>query len=179
MAKNDEEEWDGFSPHPNFDQYMSLHRFKKFRHWFPSVNIDKNREGADPWYPFIGGIDEFNKIRREKISGSTWISIDESMSSWKPRTTATGGLPNISFIMRKPKPLGTEFKSTACSITGVMRCLEIQRGKVGMSVQKYNASLGATVGCSLRLIEQTIAPEAAALTHGLRGDAWFGSVKAA
>jgi len=101
------------------------------------------------------------------------------MSSWKPRTTATGSLPNISFIMRKPKPLGTEFKCTACSITGVMHCLEVQRGKVGMSVQKYNATLGATVGCSLRLIEQTIAPEAASLTHGLRGDAWFGSVKAA
>jgi len=27
-AKNDEETWDGFAPHPNLDQYMSLHRFK-------------------------------------------------------------------------------------------------------------------------------------------------------
>jgi hypothetical protein len=28
------------------------------------------------------------------------------MSAWRPRTTALGGLPNISFIARKPEPLG-------------------------------------------------------------------------
>lgn len=38
---------------------------------------------------------------------------------------------------------------------------------------------GSTVGCSLRLTEQTISPQNATSIHGLRGDAWFGSVKAA
>jgi hypothetical protein len=28
------------------------------------------------------------------------------MSAWRPRKTALGGLPNISFIARKPEPLG-------------------------------------------------------------------------
>jgi hypothetical protein len=28
------------------------------------------------------------------------------MFAWCPRKTKTGGLPNISFIMRKPEPLG-------------------------------------------------------------------------
>ena len=32
------------------------------------------------------------------------------MSAIVPRTTPTGGLPTISYIMRKPEPLGTEFK---------------------------------------------------------------------
>ena len=36
--------------------------------------------------------------------------LDESMSALVPRTTATGGLPTISYIRRKPEPLGTEFK---------------------------------------------------------------------
>ena len=41
------------------------------------------------------------------------------MSAWRPRKDKTGGLPNISFILRKPEPLGTEFKSMACSLTGI------------------------------------------------------------
>ena len=158
---------------------MPFYRFKLYRRYLPSINIDTSKQGSDPWYKLISGIEEFNQIRREKISGIHWIQIDESMSSWRTRTSAIGGLPNISFILRKPKPLGTEFKSTGCCITGVMRCLEIQRGKKGMSAQKYNETFGATVGCSLLLTEQTISPENAASTHGLRGDAWFGSVKAA
>jgi hypothetical protein len=31
------------------------------------------------------------------------------MSAWRPRKTALGGLPNISFISRKPEPLGMLF----------------------------------------------------------------------
>jgi hypothetical protein len=34
------------------------------------------------------------------------LVADESMSAWVPRTSKTGGLPNISFIKRKPEPLG-------------------------------------------------------------------------
>ena len=36
--------------------------------------------------------------------------FEESTSTIVPRTTPTGGLPTISYIMRKPEPLGTEFK---------------------------------------------------------------------
>ncbi len=51
-------------------------------------------------------IDELNEILEKLICGSRWISVDETMRAWKPRKTATGGLPNISFIIRKPEPLG-------------------------------------------------------------------------
>ncbi len=50
--------------------------------------------------------------------------LDESLSAWRPRKDKTGGLPNISFILRKPEPLGTEFNSMACSLTGI--CLLFQ-----------------------------------------------------
>ena len=53
------------------------------------------------------------------------------MSAFKPRTTKTDGLPNISYIARKPKPLGTEFKTVCCGLSGIMVQMEIQRGKVG------------------------------------------------
>jgi hypothetical protein len=39
-----------------------------------------------------------------------WKVADESMSAWRPRATAIDGLLNISFIVRKPDPLGTEVK---------------------------------------------------------------------
>ncbi len=35
-----------------------------------------------------------------------------------PNHDPSGGLPNISFILWKPEPLGTEIKCMACSETG-------------------------------------------------------------
>ena len=43
---------------------------------------------------------------------------DESMSSIRFQKTAKGYLPPLSYIIRKPEPLETAFKTVACSITG-------------------------------------------------------------
>ena len=51
--------------------------------------------------------------------------------------TKNGGLPNISYIIRKLEPLGTEFKSVCCPVTGVLTHLEIQRGKFIILVIEY------------------------------------------
>jgi hypothetical protein len=61
----------------------------------------------------------FNQNRANLIAASVIKLLDEFMSAWQPRKDKTGGLPNISFILRKPEPLGTEFKSMACSVTGI------------------------------------------------------------
>ena len=55
---------------------------------------------------FSSAIDEFNELRKNLLFDSRWISADETMCTWRPRKTALGGLPNISFIIRKPEPLG-------------------------------------------------------------------------
>jgi hypothetical protein len=60
-----------------------------------------------------------------------------------------------------------------------MRHMEIQRGKEGMKSKMFNAAIGATAGCTLRLLLNSIADEEKGLKHGIRGDAWFGSVRAA
>jgi hypothetical protein len=73
---------------------------------------------------------------------------------------------------------GTEFKTTACPITGVMRYMEIQRGKQGMKNHQFNQQVGATGGCTLRLLLNSI-PDGVTTKHGIRGDSWFGSVKTA
>ena len=66
-----------------------------------------------------------------------------------------GGLPNISFISRKPQPLGTEFKVVCDSKTGIMLYVELQRGKKGMENAKYNNEMIKTAACTARLIEET------------------------
>ena len=69
------------------------------------------------------------------------------------RTTKTGGLPNISFIQRKPKPLGTEFKYFIDSVLSVLLHLEVQEGKVRMSHKSHFKTLGATASCVLRAVD--------------------------
>jgi len=63
-------------------------------------------------------IDDFNNNRKKGVAASVIKVLDELMSAWRPRKNKTGGLPNISFILRKPEPLGTEFKCGACAATG-------------------------------------------------------------
>ncbi len=45
-----------------------------------------------------------------------------------------------------------------------------------MKSQKFNKEIGATSGCTLRLLLNTIPQEKEGVKHGIRGDAWFGSV---
>jgi hypothetical protein len=63
-------------------------------------------------------VDGFNKNRHQWVAASARKVLNESMSAYRPRTSQTGGFPNISFILRKPEPLGTEFKDIACAVTG-------------------------------------------------------------
>jgi hypothetical protein len=86
---------------------MSFYRWKELRRFFPAIFVDHERKESDPWYEFSGIIDEFNDIRKSELTCSRWISLDKSMSAWRPRKTALGGLPNISFIAHKPEPLGS------------------------------------------------------------------------
>ena len=72
----------------------------------------------NPWNAVAALVDGFNANRAELVAASHIKVHDETMSPWSPTTTPWGGLPFLSFILCKPKPLGTEFKSTACAITG-------------------------------------------------------------
>jgi hypothetical protein len=203
--KKMESNWLSIMPHPNFDRYIPEYRFRHFREFLPFIYHDNSIKETDPWWQFSGAVTEFNNNRLRLLKGAKVKAIDESMCAYRPRTTSTGGLPNISFIKRKPEPLGlylcfvftftyfstnifilfyflvllgTEFKVVACPKTGCLLHLEIQRGKAGMASQKYQQELGATAACTLRLAEECITPEDDRC-HSIQGDAWFGSVKAA
>jgi hypothetical protein len=46
-------------------------------------------------------------------------------------------------------------------------------------MKKFNSSVGATTDCTLRTLLDTIPPQVSQEKHGIRGDAWFSSVKMA
>jgi hypothetical protein len=55
--------------------------------------------------------------------------------------------------------------------------MEIQQGKEGMKTQKFNSDVGATGGCTPRLLLNMIPRDKQSIKHGIRADAWFRSVK--
>ena len=70
-------------------------------------------------------------------------------------TTPKGELPHLSYIFRNTGMPGTEFNTVACSVTGSLIFLDIQRGKEGMKLIRYHLELGATAACTKRLMEET------------------------
>jgi hypothetical protein len=75
--------------------------------------------------------------------------------------------------------MGTEFNTSACPITGVIRKMEIQRGKEGMKTSQFNQQMSAIARYTLRLLLDTIPGDMKSMRHGVRGDAWFGSIQTA
>ncbi len=51
------------------------------------------------------------------------------MIEWRGES-GFGGLPHLSYIKRKPKPLGTELKSACEGTMGMCINIEIQKGKI-------------------------------------------------
>ena len=98
--------------------------------------------------------DGFNNLCKN-ISASFLKVGDESMSAIRFRTTAKGNLPHLSCIFRKPDLPGTEFKTVACSVTGALLFIKVQRGKEGMKNSRYQKELGATAVCMKRMMEES------------------------
>jgi hypothetical protein len=48
-----------------------------------------------------------------------------------------------------------------------MRFIEIQHGKEGMKTKMFNALVGATAGCTLRLLLESIPQEEQGIKHGI------------
>jgi Transposase IS4 len=91
----------------------------------------------DPWYRINQLVKEFNENQSNMILSTTLKVCDESMSQWHPRATQLGKLPHISYIARRPKPLGTEFKVVADRMIGCMLHIEIQKGKETMQQPSF------------------------------------------
>ena len=190
----DGEIWDSTTRHEgevpicDYTKDMTRARFKAIRSVMPWLFADMDKEGTDPWFQITKGIEGFNRNRMEKVWASFTKVVDESISAFRPRTTKHGNLPHLSWVLRKPEPLGTEFKVVADSETGMLLHLELMRGKhKGMEDLKYAKQYKATCATVVRLQEATARTtnvDRKGDTHAipketLMGDSWFTSVQAA
>ena len=177
---------EAYSEHLSYYKFNLLRSTGIFMEAFKDVSIPS----SDKWHPVRGLINAFNENRFKTIAASSTKVMDESMSAFKPQTTAMGNLPHLCFILCKPEPLGSEFKVTGDSKkkgTGCFLGLEVQEGKDAMRAKKHVSNVGVTAACTLRMAEQTQhngqneRPNVHHATPGglWKGDSWFGSVKAA
>ena len=109
---------------------------------------------TDEWWRAKHLFDGFNTACKN-IAASFLKVGDESMSAICFRKTAKGNLPHLSYIFRKLEPLGTNFKTVACSVTGALLFIEVQRGKEGMKDSRYQKELGSSGACMKRMMEET------------------------
>ncbi len=98
--------WLSIMPHPNFDRYIPEYHFWHFREFLPFIFQDNSVKDTDPWWQYSEAVKEFNKNWLLWLKGAKVKAVDESMCTYYPQMTSTGGLPNTLFIKRKAKPLG-------------------------------------------------------------------------
>ena len=114
--------WDNTSEQPegwtnivDVSDIMSKERFSQIRWYIPYLFTcpGAKSKGDDLWWQIRGGVNGFNSNRSETIQAAHEKVLDEFMSAYAPQTRKIGNLPHLSFIARKPEPLGTEFKCVA------------------------------------------------------------------
>ena len=143
---------------------MRRRRFDDIKAACTAAFRDDELKGTDAWYQIRPGVDEFNANRLRTVCMSEVIVPDESMSPFRPRTTATGGLDHISFVDRKSKPVGTEFKCVCDGRSGVMLYLEIQKGAAAIALKEFRGKVGAASAIGLRMALGTTGKLAPATT---------------
>ncbi len=104
----------------------------------------------------------------------TNVTPDEMMFAWR-------GIPHLSFLKRKPIPLGTESKVVCEGTFGLCIYLEIQKGKVAMSRKTFCRQYKATTACTVRLLykmglNETDLPLNRQQKRCVFGDSWFASI---
>ena len=85
-------------------------------------------KAPDGWWRETFSIDGFNETFKN-IAASYLKVGDESICEIRFWKTAERNLPHLSYILHKPEPLGTEFKTVACSVTGALLFVKLQKRK--------------------------------------------------
>jgi len=108
----------GRNEYPNFGQYCEVHVFKAWKSAIPFMWVEDESLWYAPredltWEVFVPVLRKMNEQRQVLLKGLLLLLLDESMSGWRPKTSARGGLPSISFEPRKPVSLGTMLRNGA------------------------------------------------------------------
>ena len=104
--------------------FMSKRRFERILGAI-RYNMSKPPSYKDQFWPVREMIVAWNS-NMEKSFGPGWVScLDESMSPWTNKYTCPGHM----FVPRKPWPVGNEYHSICCCLSGIMYAVEIVEGK--------------------------------------------------
>ena len=130
--------------------YMSRRRFEAILKHLKFTNTQPPAF-KHPFHPVNELIVAFNEHSQGCFSPG-WVNcLDESMSVWTNQWTCPGWM----FVPRKPHPMGNEYHSICCGLSGVMYAIELVEGKDRprqLPPPKYN-EYGKTTGLLLRLTD--------------------------
>ncbi len=112
---------------------------------------------------------------------TVYLLMDESMSAWRPKTSATSRLPNVTYEPRKPKPLGTIFKNGIEGMTGILVTRDVIEGSTSQREKKYDgaeSSLQMHKPIMAHVAETLHQCESGNIVEGgwVRGNALFGLI---
>jgi hypothetical protein len=124
---DEDEEPEGIEQPVHLGHHMLKHRFQAITKFVPHMWERPELEETDPWWQLSLVEKEFNENRRRTVMSSHEKVLDELMSAFRPQTRKNGDLLNLSFIPRKPEPLGAESKAICCAVTAMMVWIELQR----------------------------------------------------
>ncbi|KAL7537556.1 hypothetical protein ACHAWF_005802 [Thalassiosira exigua] len=177
---------DGYKDYPNYGQHIPINYFKAFVCGFPALWTDKkywHLPARDlPWEYISSFVKEYNN-KRTALLIVVYLMLAETMAGWRPKTSNTGGLPNITHEPRKPVSLGTMLRNGVECITGIFVHHDIVRGAVEQWDKKYSNPPTESHLPKREMIQYHVAEvlrqaEESNVEAGgwVGGDAWFGSI---
>lgn len=104
---------------------------------------------------------------REAWSPGTYLTVDESMLAW----VGTGDV-HLTYLPRKPTPLGIMMKTVVDSDSGIILGGELCEAAGTMDDFEYQKEWGASVATTLRLMKPFSNSGRVCIA-----DAWFGSIR--
>jgi hypothetical protein len=107
---------------PDFGRVLSHDRFVRIlRYLARGPDGTEHMKESDPWAEIRWMVDGFNTTRKNQFRAGWIVTPDESMIQWTGASGPPIGMPHMSYVPRKPIPLGCEIKCVADGTSGVMR----------------------------------------------------------
>ncbi len=128
---------EGNASPPDFGRVLSNDRFTRImRYLARGPDGTETLKQGDPWAEIRWMVDGFNATRKAQFKCGRIVTPDEPMIQWTGASGPPHGMPHISYVPRKPVPLGCEVKCVADCTSGVMMFIELQEGKPRMANQE-------------------------------------------
>ena len=91
----------GIMPAPNFGERVSQGRFRRRMRYMSEG--PESAPSSDPWREIRWLVNGYNENRRNTTTPSWLVVVDETVRVWTGQ-----GIPRLSFVPRKPEPLGAD-----------------------------------------------------------------------